>query len=957
MKKNLILIILFFLFVLESKTQDITTAINFYNNANYEKALDELDYLYKDVRNKYGASDTVLYPTVLFYIGKCYESLDDYFEAEFYYFSILDIYKNIDNGTENLKYAFYCQNLANYLVFGDYYDEAETIYFETLDLYLKKFDKNNEKILQCKNDLAYLYIKTGNYNEAEEILIEIKNICLNSQNKISNIYTITCSNLCFLYDEKGDYEKVEPIYLENLSICEKLFSKNSEKYITISNNLASFYVKLGNYPKAKFYLDENLKLSEKTFGKTHYLFGFACGELGLFYEKTNDFTKAEEMYLNAKNIIENALGSDNKYYRKICINLAFFYTLISNYDKAEYYFNEAEIVEIYSAQDSLEFANQNNKLGLFYFENDKFFKAEKCYLNALPIYESLLGKEHLDYTNLITNLASLYYNYEDYRFAEEYILEANSNYKNHIIRTGFFMSDRERELFLKNKIGNNFDFFTSFFFKQKEKRPSLTDNCYDNALLMKGLLLRSNIALRQAVFNSQDKKLIKLYNSYLVNSKTLLELQNKPIKDKKIKIDNLIDTINFQEKELYKSPIFKNSQKFDDLKWQNVQKSLNENEVAIEFINFKLFDFQLTDSVYYCALIITKNCKNPKMIYLFEEKEIFNIFKTFNEKEIELYKNLYSLIIEPIIKSLKNTSKIYFSSSGLLNNVSFCALLSPKDIYFGDEFDIVQLTSTSNIIKKESDLYFDKSWNTVIFGGADFGKNSKNIETPFNYLSGTKNEAENIIKIIESNKAKFTLFTGKNFTETTFKQLSKNKPEIIHIATHGFYNQNNKEIEKNLVVREEKQITLRNDENMYIFAENPMLRSGLAFSNANITAEKNEVLIDKDDGILTSFELSNLYFGNTKLVVLSACKTGLGDIQSSEGIYGLQRALKMAGVKFIIMSLWSVPDVETEQLMSDFYKIFVEGKEIHEAFRLAQNNLKIKYPNEPFYWAGFILIQ
>ncbi len=144
--------------------------------------------------------------------------------------------------------------------------------------------------------------------------------------------------------------------------------------------------------------------------------------------------------------------------------------------------------------------------------------------------------------------------------------------------------------------------------------------------------------------------------------------------------------------------------------------------------------------------------------------------------------------------------------------------------------------------------------------------------------------------------------------------------------------------------------------NAFKFSENPLFRSGLLFAGAN-NAWLGKPLLNIDDGILTAYEVSNLYLPNTKLVVLSACETGLGDIQGSEGVYGLQRAFKMAGVQNLIMSLWKVPDVETAEFMEIFYSNLFEGKSVNNAFYLAQNQMKNKYRTEPYKWGAWLLVR
>lgn len=93
------------------------------------------------------------------------------------------------------------------------------------------------------------------------------------------------------------------------------------------------------------------------------------------------------------------------------------------------------------------------------------------------------------------------------------------------------------------------------------------------------------------------------------------------------------------------------------------------------------------------------------------------------------------------------------------------------------------------------------------------------------------------------------------------------------------------------------------------------------------------------------------------MVVLSACETGLGDIDGNEGVYGLQRAFKMAGVESIIMSLWQVPDAETSEFMQLFYSTWFKGDTIREAFNHTQHAMQKKYATEPYKWAAFVLLE
>lgn len=132
-------------------------------------------------------------------------------------------------------------------------------------------------------------------------------------------------------------------------------------------------------------------------------------------------------------------------------------------------------------------------------------------------------------------------------------------------------------------------------------------------------------------------------------------------------------------------------------------------------------------------------------------------------------------------------------------------------------------------------------------------------------------------------------------------------------------------------------------------------RSGLLFAGANRAWTATGIIEDIEDGILTADEISRLNFYDTKLVVLSACETGLGEVVSTEGVFGLQRAFKLAGVKSLIMSLWKVPDEATSKLMQLFYNNWLSGMEVHRAFTTSQKQIREEYLS-PYYWAGFVIL-
>ena len=220
---------------------------------------------------------------------------------------------------------------------------------------------------------------------------------------------------------------------------------------------------------------------------------------------------------------------------------------------------------------------------------------------------------------------------------------------------------------------------------------------------------------------------------------------------------------------------------------------------------------------------------------------------------------------------------------------------------------------------------------------------SPQVVTSWEYLEGSATEVDQIHNLFTSNAKSSSKIEGDDATETEFKSLNGQSPNVLHIATHGFFFDNTKDNGAN---------TLE-----FIKAKNPLLRSGLLFAHANYAWEYGSNPYERNDGILTALEISNLDLSNTNLVVLSACETGLGDIKGNEGVYGLQRAFKMAGVKMIIMSLWEVPDIETAEFMSSFYELWLNTNNIRQAFIETQRKMLKVYPNNPEKWAAFVLIE
>ena len=219
-------------------------------------------------------------------------------------------------------------------------------------------------------------------------------------------------------------------------------------------------------------------------------------------------------------------------------------------------------------------------------------------------------------------------------------------------------------------------------------------------------------------------------------------------------------------------------------------------------------------------------------------------------------------------------------------------------------------------------------------------------------LPYTKKETEKIARDMKRSNVPCILYTDKDGTEESFKLLDGTRPRILHIATHGFYLTKQEAVESNFA-----RPKLLEAEHEYR-EDKPMTRSGLLLSGCRPALNHDTIPEGVEDGILTAQEISHLDLRGLDLVVLSACQTGLGDIASGEGVFGLQRGFKSAGAKTIVMSLWKVDDNATMDLMVSFYGYYLKGMSKEESFRLAREELRQK--SEPGQvrpdWAAFVML-
>ena len=642
-------------------------------------------------------------------------------------------------------------------------------------------------------------------------------------------------------------------------------------------------------------------------------------------------------------------------------NIASFYRDQDNFTTAiDYYEQSLKIKE--EIKDKSGIIHSLIGIGTCYYELDSMPQAAQYSRMALQLAVEIGEKNSIK--EACSNLLDISIKNKQKDAAVYYLSLLKNTVQLGLNQNYFSMSEREREFYfatMEKDFGRYYDFTLVY---QDEFR-NLTDTAYNLALTNKGLSLKSSTAMRSAVFESKDSALIADYENWISLKRKITDAFSKGTATQEME-----NEANELEKQLVKnSKIFNDFEKLKNLEWKQVRQALRSNECAIEFINFKN-EINDENPIIYAALLILPQSENPEIIKLCNEDELVKILGTLQGNNFlyvnELYGTkatlqtaLYQKIWQPFESYLDGVKTIYYSPCGLLHKISFAALSSEQNVFLSDLYNFRQMSSTRNLALNDQ-VVFDDSENFLLMGGVNFNSDSTEKEV-WSYLPGSLNETNAISSYIGKKKYEVNYFTDKNASEETFKKTIVSST-IVHIATHGFFfpdpEQMRAEMKASSISESNEELKFRGQSNYanwsFVTNKNPLMRSGIVLANANDVWHRDP-LAEGEDGILTAAEVALLDLRNTKLVVLSACETGLGDIKGSEGVYGLQRAFKMAGVKHIIMSLLKVPDKETAEFMTLFYKNLIKLKDIPVAFQNTQKVMRVKY--DPYYWGAFVLIE
>ncbi len=623
--------------------------------------------------------------------------------------------------------------------------------------------------------------------------------------------------------------------------------------------------------------------------------------------------------------------------------MAGLYESQGRYSEAELLYKQALTIRKQQLGDNhADTATSLNNLAELYRVQGRYSEAEPLYKQALAIFKQQLGDNHADTATSLNNLALLYQSQDDIPQAINYRTQALAVEEYNLSENLYMGDDKQKQDYMAKVLGTT-NSVISLNLQAVPNNPEATRLALKTILERKGRILdvstNSLQILRQRTDDPESQQLLTQLIEVRTQLSNLTFKKPEDIKNPEIYRQQL-DEVTEKAKEI-EDKIGRRSAEFRSLSQpitlEGIQKLIPADAALVEIVRYQPYNPK-NDSFgnpRYAVYILYPN-GDIKAKDLGEAKPIDDKLIYFRDNLADaetplpqLQKSAHQLdetLMQPIRQLLGNTKTILLSPDAALNLIPFEALVDENNQYLVENYHITYLTSGRDLLRLKDK--FASQQSPLIVADPFYGKAGEKValtrsidlsEFTFPGLPGTEEEA----KAIKNLLPQATVLTGSQATENAVKQVKK--PNIIHIATHGFFKP-----ESNVI-------------------ENPLLRSGLVLAGVTIGQSAG------DDGVLTALETTNLNLVGTKLVVLSACDTGKGDIKIGQGVYGLRRALVIAGSESQLISLWKVSDDATKDLMVAYYGRLQKGEGRSEALRQIQlGMLKGEKQKHPFYWASFI---
>ena len=860
------------------------------------------------------------------------------------------------------------------------YDAAIPLAESALEIRKRILGEKHLLVANSLNRLALLYQNQGRYAEAEPFFLQALAIFKEILPEKHLNVAISLNNLAGLYRSLGRYTEAEPLYLESLAIRKEILPEKDLNVATSLYNLAGLYRNQGRYTEAEPLYRQALAIRKELLPEKHPDIAIILNSLAVLYQYQGKYTEAEPLYLESLAMNKEFLGEKHPLVALTLNNLAALYDSQGRYNESESLHLEAlAIRKEFLPENHPSLANSLNNLANLYEAKGDITRAIEYLTQGTDIQE----------INIDTTLSV-----GSERQKQEYMATISST------------TDSTISLHTQSA-PNNPEAIRLALTIILRRKGRILDAVTDNLKLIRQNITPENQKLLDELVSTRAQLAALIFN----------KPTNLSIEEYRNQIANLKIKADAQESELARrSAQFRTASQ--PVTIETIQKLIPANTALVEIVQYKPFNPKAKPGErfgkpYYAAYII-HSTGEPKWVDLGEAQPInqsVTEFRTSLQTQSLLIKkiarNLDEKVMKPIRPLLGNTKNILLSPDSQLNLIPFAALIDENNQYLVENYSINYLTTGRDLIRLQN--HGESKDNPLLMADVDFnqaetsppaprlqgersqtsppapllqgeGSNQENISlTPpfpplrgsklrregglgglgenrrsseidqlqFNPLPGTKAEAEAIAPLLKN----VTLLTGSQATENALKQIKS--PPILHIATHGFFLRDlelvasanfNEDRGLGVVPRFDNPKNLSPNQ-----TENPLLRSGIVLAGGNKRQSGDE------DGVLTALETTYLRLYGTKLVVLSACQTGVGDAENGEGVYGLRRALVIAGAESQLMSLWSVSDEGTKELMVKYYTRLLRNEGRSEALRQVQlEMLKNKQLQHPYFWSAFI---
>ena len=758
----------------------------------------------------------------------------------------------------------------------------------------------------------------------------------------------------------GQYGIAEQWYLRGKDIaeCADTKSVSANKHLSYSN-LRNLYAAIGRYDDALLYAKKAIEefQSHTPMGDVTYNMPYmALADIyRLMGDKENCYRSLDKIFKTASRIVDSKELYHLYTTRGRC-HFAFknYQSALNDYKKADellatkYPQTDGDRISLLALIGGVE-----HQLGN-YTESEQYYRKYAEYTKALYGEKS---QEHINAQIYLANAEgfaeNVTYGCNDYTAA---VLQLKALMKQRIP----YMSSTEREG-LWNPLSSLFTMMTPYALEAKQTQTAFTKNCYDALVMSKSFLLESERSMYDVIKRmgmpedthgyttlASMKNQVKAWEkNYKANADSILSVSRKVSR-----LENLL---------MNRCKGYRDGTDFIDVDYDAVKHALGQNEVLIDFTDY----ISQTQGRKYAAYIINKVQGYPLLKALFAERLIdsLGIVRPDMYYSEDYSEDVLKLLWEPLKENVSEGATIYYVPSQLLFQVSLESLPLPDGSLLGSHYHFVRLSSARELVKMKSNAIGCKDDTAVLYGGLQYdvettamAEESKKYDLSnllairgeiargdsiFHDLQGTKEEILKIENILKDNKWQVTPYMGKNGTEESFLDMNGKSPRLLHLATHGFYYTPNK----------------AEDVDYLKGYTDAMSLSGLVMSGGNAAWLGKQLPKGVLGGILTANDIARLDLSNTDMVVLSACQTGQGKA-TSEGLYGLQRAFKKAGVGTIVMSLWSVSDKTTSEFMTTFYERLADKKNVwnkRKAFEEAKEIIRQRHP-DPFHWAAFVML-